>query len=129
MKIELEARSLVDQRSVGNAGEGMPDNDRFPVNVAQILPRIRREGPVHSQTRRQWWRLCQHAGNGLLHHRDYIFDLRATHVKPEKGYTARVFECSNDIVFIVRCSAAPRIVKIDDDRKGWPDTQILLDRG
>ena len=49
-------------------------------------------------------------------------------MKPEKGYATGVSECSDDIVFIVRCSAAPRIVVIDNDREGWPDSQILPDR-
>jgi hypothetical protein len=49
-------------------------------------------------------------------------------VKPYSTYTIAVLEGSNNIVFIVRCNAAPGIAILNIDGKGWPDTQILPDR-
>lgn len=38
-------------------------------------------------------------------------------------------ERSNDVVFVIRCNALRVIIVIiDDDRKGWPDPQMRLDR-
>jgi len=55
--------------------------------------------------------------------------LQARYVKPDITYVIAVLKCSNDVVFIVGCNAAPGIAIINNDRKGWPDAQILPDRG
>jgi len=39
-----------------------------------------------------------------------------------------MLECSNDIVFIFKPNAKLFMAIINNDRKGWPDIQIPLDR-
>src|SRR6266702_6361298 len=64
-----------------------------------------------------------------LHHRGHLSQQRARYsVKRDITYTIGVLECSNDIVFIVRCIAHPGRAMFNDDSKVWPDNKILPDR-
>jgi len=45
----------------------------------------------------------------------------------EKAYAIGVLKCSKDIIFIAKRNALAHSI-VNDDRKGWPATQIFPDR-
>ncbi len=64
----------------------------------------------------------------LLHLCDKLSQQRALYNKNDTAHTIRVLKCSKQTILVAR-SKAPRVIIVDDERKGWPATQILSDRG
>jgi hypothetical protein len=61
----------------------------------------------------------------LLCHRGQLSQLKFCQVKLEITYTVGMLKCSNGIAFI-RHRVELIGAKINNDRKGWPDTEVLF---
>jgi hypothetical protein len=49
--------------------------------------------------------------------------------KLDLAYTTAVLQCSDDIVFDVGSKLSENSVIVNDDRKSWPASKVLPDRG
>jgi hypothetical protein len=116
-------RSLVDKRSAGNAGRECC-LIRFSVNMEPTFPRIR-EGlghrPIYSMSQQIETRIW------IPRHCDHLSQLwAACKIKSGSTDTTRVLESSNNVIFVSALDLGSGI--FDNDRKVWPNIQILPDR-
>jgi hypothetical protein len=93
--------------------------------MVQIFPRIYGEGLGCSYLPKKDVPVPEMAPASL----SYLSKLLAPYVKPDNTYTIGVLECGNDIVFIngFNLPGIDRSIS-NNDRKVWPDIQILPDR-